>query len=57
MLKENRWVFGGLFVDYDFCKRIAHEVGCVVIDVDYRLSPEFKYPIPVDDCWAAFNWV
>lgn len=44
-------------MDYDFCKRIAHEVGCVVIDVDYRLSPEFKYPIPVDDCWAAFNWV
>lgn len=43
--------------DFDFCKRLAHEVGCVVFDVDYRLSPEYKFPIPVNDCWEAFNWV
>lgn len=51
------WVFGGLPTDFDFCKRLAHEVGCVAIDVDYRLSPEFKFPIPVNDCWTAFTWV
>ncbi|KAH7386367.1 putative esterase [Cadophora sp. MPI-SDFR-AT-0126] len=51
------WVFGGLQTDFEFCKRVAHEVGAVVFDVDYRLSPEFKYPIPVNDCWEAFNWI
>jgi len=51
------WVFGGLATDNDFCKRLSHEVGVVCFDVDYRLAPEFKFPIPVDDCWEAFNWV
>ncbi|SPO06848.1 related to esterase [Cephalotrichum gorgonifer] len=51
------WVFGGLATDVDLCKRLALEVGCVVFDVDYRLAPEFKFPVPVDDCWTAFNWV
>jgi hypothetical protein len=51
------WVFGGLITDYDFCKRLSHELGVVCFDVDYRLAPENKFPIPVDDCWTAFNWV
>lgn len=53
------WVFGGLQVDHDFCKRIVDGLDgdLVAFDVDYRLAPENKYPIPVDDCWTAFNWV
>jgi acetyl esterase/lipase len=51
------WVFGGLGTDFDFCKRLVHELGCVAFDVDYRLGPEYKFPIPLDDCWKAFNWV
>ena len=51
------WVFGGLPTDFDFCKRVSHDVGGVVFDVDYRLAPEYKFPIPLNDCWQAFNWV
>ncbi|OAL36305.1 hypothetical protein AYO20_04463 [Fonsecaea nubica] len=51
------WVFGGLSVDFDLCKRIVRSLDCVIFDVDYRLSPEYKYPIPVDDCIAAVHWI
>lgn len=53
------WVFGGLQADHDFCKRIVDGLDgdLVAFDVDYRLAPENKYPTPVDDCWAAINWV
>ena len=51
------WVFGGLPTDFDFCKRLSHELGVVAFDVDYRLAPEHPYPIPLNDCWQALNWV
>jgi len=51
------WVFGGLVTDFDFCKRVSHEIGAVCFDIDYRLAPEFKYPTAINDCWEAFNWI
>ncbi|KAJ5110148.1 Alpha/beta hydrolase fold-3 [Penicillium argentinense] len=53
------WVFGGLSADHDFCKTVVDGLDgdLVAFDVDYRLAPENKYPIAVEDCWAAFNWV
>ncbi|KAH8807259.1 putative esterase [Xylogone sp. PMI_703] len=51
------WVFGGLDTDFDFCKRIVQHLDCVAFDVDYRLAPEHPYPIPVEDCIAAFHWI
>lgn len=51
------WVFGDLETGFNFCKRMALELGCVSLDVDYRLAPEYPFPIPVEDSWEAFNWV
>lgn len=53
------WVFGNLGTDHDFCKTLVDGLdgNLIAFDVDYRLAPENPYPIPVEDCWAAFNWV
>ncbi|RAW46164.1 alpha/beta hydrolase [Halorubrum sp. 48-1-W] len=57
------WIHGGGMVlgdldqDDPTCERLADEVGCVVVSVDYRLAPEHPYPAPVDDCFAGLEWV
>ncbi len=35
--------------DDAFCQRACDELGIVVINVDYRLAPEFPYPAAVED--------
>jgi len=39
------------------CAHIAAETGAIVVSVEYRLAPEFKFPWPVEDAYAAFDWV
>lgn len=39
------------------CSRIAADVGCVVVSVNYGLAPESPFPGPVHDSHAALHWV
>lgn len=36
---------------------MCNKVGIKVIDVDYRLAPEFPYPTSIIDSWEAVKWV
>lgn len=54
------YVVGNLQLTDYYCRQLAMRVGAVVISVDYRLAPEFKFPTAVHDaydslCWAAAN--
>lgn len=40
-----------------FCQSLAAEFGAVVVNVDYRLSPETPFPGPVLDNYAALEWL
>ena len=51
------WIFGDLDTHEGLCLRLAHESGCRVISVGYRLAPEHKFPAGVEDCYAATMWV
>jgi acetyl esterase len=50
------WVFGNLDTHDAVCRALAKESGAVVISVDYRLSPESKFPAALNDSHAATVW-
>lgn len=56
-------IHGGGFVklhsDYDhaLCAIMAKEFHCTVIDIDYRLAPEYPYPTGMNDCCDAVRWI
>jgi acetyl esterase len=51
------FVFGNLDTHDAVCRALAKESGAVVISVDYRLSPEHKFPAAVEDSHAVTVWV
>jgi acetyl esterase/lipase len=34
----------------------ADEFSLAVVSVGYRLAPEHRHPVPVEDCYAALEW-
>jgi acetyl esterase/lipase len=52
------WVIGGNLDEFDTLgRKLAARTGCAVVLVDYRLAPEYRYPVAVDDSYAALEWV
>lgn len=51
------WVLGDIESVDPSCRMIANKTDSIVMSVNYRLSPEYKFPIPVEDAYAAMEWV
>lgn len=48
----------GTLEQYDsLVQRIALRANVIVVSVDYRLAPEYKFPSAHDDAYAALSWV
>ncbi|MFO0593502.1 MAG: alpha/beta hydrolase [Polyangiaceae bacterium] len=51
------FVLGSLKSHDGECRELSLSVHAVVVAVDYRLAPEHKFPTPVNDAIAAYEWV
>ncbi len=51
------WMLGDLEMDDLALAALAKEIGCVIVSVDYRLSPEHRFPAALHDCYAALAWL
>jgi acetyl esterase/lipase len=50
------FVIGGLEGEELNCRLFVQKLGCVCVNVDYRLAPEYPFPTPVQDGWDAVKW-
>ena len=57
------WIHGGGYVVGDvelddlLCRQLALAGETVVTSVNYRLAPEYPYPVPLEDCYVTLKWM
>jgi acetyl esterase/lipase len=57
------WIHGGGHVvgeaalDDPVAEQFVRLVGCTVVSVEWRKSPEHPFPSAINDCYAALAWV
>ena len=40
-----------------YLRKWANECNLVIFAIDYKLAPDSKYPIILDDVWQAYYWI
>ncbi len=51
------WVIADINTYDASAQGLAEQVGAVVVSVEYRKGPEFKFPTAHNDAFAAYQWV
>ncbi|PBK98469.1 hypothetical protein ARMGADRAFT_1051874 [Armillaria gallica] len=51
------WTFGNINSENSLATNMCVRAKCVVISVNYRLAPEDKYPLAVEDAIESLDWV
>lgn len=39
------------------CRELSRLSGCMVVSLDYRLAPDHRFPVVVNDAWDATLWL
>ncbi len=50
------WTGGNVYTHDKVCRYLSSKVACIVISVDYRKAPKYKFPTAVEDTYAALQW-
>lgn len=51
------WVFFDLDTYDPICTHLCDTASAYVVSVGYRRSPEYKFPVAVEDCFEATDWI
>jgi acetyl esterase len=51
------WVLGGADTHDRLIRELANGIHSAIVFVNYTRSPEAKYPVPVEQAYAATKWV
>lgn len=51
------WILGNLDTHDRVMRELAGRSGCCVVGVDYRLAPESKFPVPMEDAVTALRYI
>jgi acetyl esterase len=51
------WVLGSAVGEHIVCTKLALESNYIVVNVDYRMAPNFPFPVPPNDSYEALQWV
>jgi acetyl esterase len=51
------WILGDIESHDSIARYLCRHGAVVVVNVEYRLAPEHKFPAGVEDCYAVLEWV
>lgn len=51
------FILGNAEMEMPTCVEAVRRYDCVAVSLEYRLSPEVKFPVAYNDCWDALTWV
>jgi acetyl esterase len=51
------WVLGGFNTHERLVRELANKANVVIVFVNYTPSPEAKYPVAIEQAYAATKWV
>ena len=51
------FTIGNLETHDSLCRQLALRSGAAVVAYEYRLAPEHRFPVAVDDSWTAMKWL
>ena len=50
------WILADMDTHENVCRYYCHSADVIVINVDYRLAPEHKFPAGIEDSYATLCW-
>ena len=51
------FTIGNIDTHDGLCRQLSHLAQCAVVSLDYRLAPQHRFPVAVNDAWDAVQWL
>jgi len=50
------WVIGSIKTYDRIFRYMSYNAGCIVVAIEYRKAPEYKFPITLQDSYLGYCW-